>query len=112
MRSRGLVIHSRRPVVLVDGNPVRLTRSEHGVLRFLASNADRTFTRRQIIDAIQGDDYPATDRTVDIHIHGLRKKLQAYGSRIETMRGTGYRFRGEATLTIDTDQQRLGPPVE
>jgi len=51
------------------------------------------FTRGQIVDAVRGDDYPVTDRSVDVQIVGLRKKLGTCGKYIETVRGVGYRFR-------------------
>ena len=51
------------------------------------------FTRSQIVDAIRGGDYPVTDRSVDVQIVGLRKKIGPYSKYIETVRGIGYRFR-------------------
>ena len=51
------------------------------------------FTRNQIINAVKGDDYPVTDRSIDVQIVGLRKKLGASGKYIETVRGVGYRFK-------------------
>jgi two-component system, OmpR family, alkaline phosphatase synthesis response regulator PhoP len=66
------------------------------VLYYLASRPGWVFTRTQIVDAVRGDDYPVTDRSVDVQIVGLRKKLGAYGKYIETVRGVGYRFK-EAT---------------
>ncbi len=53
------------------------------------------FSRYQIVDAVHGEDYPVTDRSVDVQIVGLRRKLGAYGDRIETVRGVGYRLRAE-----------------
>ena len=52
------------------------------------------FTRNQIVDGVHGDDYPVTDRSVDVQVVGLRKKLGPYGVYIETVRGVGYRFKG------------------
>ena len=51
------------------------------------------FTRNQIIDTIKGDDYPVTDRSIDVQIVGLRKKLGSHGHYIETVRGVGYRMK-------------------
>jgi two-component system phosphate regulon response regulator PhoB len=45
------------------------------------------------VDAVRGDDYPVTERSVDVQIVGLRKKLGTYGKYIETVRGVGYRLR-------------------
>ncbi len=96
MQFEGLVIHPDQWKMLVEGISVRLTRTEHRLLCFLADNAGRAFTRREIIDAVQGEDHPATDRTVDVQVNGLRKKLGRHADRIDTVRGTGYRFRSEA----------------
>jgi two-component system phosphate regulon response regulator PhoB len=57
------------------------------------SNPDIVFTRQKIINAIRGPDYPVTDRSVDVQILGLRKKLKDSGDMIETIRGVGYRFK-------------------
>ena len=88
-----LVIHPQRREVLVRGEPVELTFTEFQVLAFLAKRPGWVFTRFQIVDAIRGDNYPVTDRSVDVQIVGLRKKLGPCGRYIETVRGVGYRFR-------------------
>ncbi|MDY0163652.1 response regulator transcription factor [Desulfobotulus sp.] len=88
-----LLIHPGRHEVLADGEPLPLTWSEFQILHFLARRPGWVFTRSQIVDAIHGDDYPVTDRSVDVQIVGLRKKLGEHGKRIETVRGVGYRFR-------------------
>lgn len=51
------------------------------------------FSRGQIVDAVKGEDYPVTERSVDVQVVGLRKKLGDMGSFIETVRGVGYRFK-------------------
>ena len=53
------------------------------------------FSRYQIVDAVHGEDYPVTDRSVDVQIVGLRRKLGKYGDLIETVRGVGYRMKAE-----------------
>jgi len=88
-----ITIHPGRREVLVDGDPVQLTFTEFGILEFLARRPGWVFTRFQIVDAIRGDDYPVTDRSVDVQIVGLRKKLGPAGKYIETVRGVGYRFK-------------------
>ncbi len=88
-----LEIDQGRRQVLVQGNPVDLTYTEFQVLSFLAARPGWVFTRTQIVDAVRGDSYPVTDRSVDVQIVGLRKKLGPCGSYIETVRGVGYRFR-------------------
>ena len=79
--------------VTVGGRPVELTYTEFQVLFHLAHRPGWVFTRTQIVDAVRGDDYPVTDRSVDVQIVGLRKKLGDHGTYIETVRGVGYRFR-------------------
>jgi len=93
LRIRDLVIHSGRREVLVNDDPVQLTFTEFGILNFLAKRPGWVFTRSQIVDAVRGDDYPVTDRSVDVQIVGLRKKLGSAGKYIETVRGVGYRFK-------------------
>jgi two-component system phosphate regulon response regulator PhoB len=89
---RELVIHPGRRHVTVDGEPVELTFTEFQVLYHLARRPGWVFTRTQIVDAVRGEDYPVTDRSVDVQIVGLRKKLGRFGQYIQTVRGVGYRF--------------------
>jgi two-component system, OmpR family, alkaline phosphatase synthesis response regulator PhoP len=93
LQIRKLEIHPGRREVLVNGEPVQLTFTEFGILNLLARRPGWVFTRSQIVDAVRGDDYFVTDRSVDVQIVGLRKKLGPAGSNIETVRGVGYRFR-------------------
>jgi len=88
-----MLIHPGRREVLVEGEPVDLTYTEFRLLHFLARRTGWVFTRKQIIDAVRGDDYPVTDRSVDVQIAGLRKKLGSHGQYIETVRGVGYRLK-------------------
>ena len=93
IRIHDLIIHPGRYEVLVDDKPVQLTFTEFGILNFLVRRPGWVFTRSQIVDAVRGDDYYVTDRSVDVQIVGLRKKLGPAGKYIETVRGVGYRFR-------------------
>jgi two-component system phosphate regulon response regulator PhoB len=93
LRIHDIVIHPGRREVLVDGESVQLTFTEFGVLNYLARRPGWVFTRSQIVDAVRGDDYFVTDRSVDVQIVGLRKKLGSKGHYVETVRGVGYRFR-------------------
>ncbi|MCD6274006.1 MAG: response regulator [Deltaproteobacteria bacterium] len=88
-----LELDPRRREIKVCGHTVDLTFSQFQLLHFLIKRPGWVFTRTQIIDAIQGDDYPVTDRSVDVQIVSLRKKLKTCGKYIETVRGVGYRFR-------------------
>ena len=88
-----LEIHPGRRSVLAAGKPVDLTFTEFQVLHLLAQRPGWVFTRSMIVDAVRGDDYPVTDRSVDVQIVGLRKKLGTCGKYIETVRGVGYRMK-------------------
>jgi len=79
--------------VSIQGNDTELSFTEFEILSFLSRRPGWVFTRSQIVDAVRGSDYPVTDRSVDVQIVGLRKKLGPCGHYIETVRGVGYRFR-------------------
>ena len=83
-----------RHEVLVEGQPVELSATEFAILRHLLANPGWVFSRNQIIDAVRGGNYPVTERSVDVQILGLRKKLGSQGLHVETVRGVGYRLRG------------------
>ena len=93
VKIHNLVIHPGRREVRMDGKPVDLTFTEFGILRYLVRRPGWVFTRSQIVDAVRGTDYFVTDRSVDVQIVGLRKKLGSAGKYIETVRGVGYRFK-------------------
>jgi two-component system phosphate regulon response regulator PhoB len=88
-----LEIHPGRRTVLAGGKPLELTYTEFQLLCVLTRRPGWVFTRSQIVDAVRGSDYPVTDRSVDVQVVGLRKKLGPYGHYIETVRGVGYRFK-------------------
>jgi two-component system alkaline phosphatase synthesis response regulator PhoP len=88
----GLTIHPGRHEVLVEGRPLDLTATEFRLLQVLAKKPGWVFTRNQIIRLVHGDDYPASDRSVDVQVVSLRKKLGPYGKFLETVRGVGYRW--------------------
>lgn len=88
-----LVIHPGRHEVLISGEPVTLTFTEFRLVHFLAQRPGWAFTRSQIVDAVKGEDYPVTERSVDVQVAGLRKKLGDCGHYVETVRGVGYRFK-------------------
>jgi two-component system alkaline phosphatase synthesis response regulator PhoP len=93
LKVQDLVIHPGRREVLVKGKAVELTFTEFGILNFLARRPGWVFTRSQIVDAVKGDEYFVTDRSVDVQVVGLRKKLGSAAKFIETVRGVGYRFK-------------------
>lgn len=93
IRVRDLSIDLGRNRVLATGQEVQLTVTEFKLLCKLAARPGWVFTRNQIVDAVHGEGYAVTDRSVDVQIVGLRKKLGPCGEYIETVRGVGYRFR-------------------
>ncbi|MCB0344762.1 MAG: response regulator [Bdellovibrionales bacterium] len=93
VRVHELMIDPRRHVVELSGKRLDLTPTEFRVLHFLARHPGWVFTRYQIVDAVKGENYPVTDRSVDVQIVGLRKKLGFAEEYIETVRGVGYRFK-------------------
>jgi two-component system alkaline phosphatase synthesis response regulator PhoP len=88
-----LEIHPGRHEVLVQGKPIPLTFTEFAILKCLAQRPCWVFTRYQIVDAVHGREYNVTERSVDVQVAGLRKKLGRYGKYVETVRGVGYRFK-------------------
>ena len=88
-----LVIHPGRHEVLLRGRAADLTFTEFRLLQFLARKPGWAFSRGQIVDAVKGEDYPVTERSVDVQVAGLRKKMGDLGRYIETVRGVGYRFK-------------------
>jgi two-component system phosphate regulon response regulator PhoB len=88
-----LVIQIGRHEVLYKGKVLDLTLTEFRLLQFLASKPGWVFTRYQIVDGVRGEEYPVTERSVDVQIVGLRRKLGPAGKYIETVRGVGYRFK-------------------
>ena len=89
----GLTIDPGRREVRIGKTRVDLTFTEFAVLHFLARRPGWVFTRNQIIETVRGGDYPVTERSVDVQVVGLRRKLGAAGNCIETVRGVGYRLK-------------------
>ncbi|MBN1523838.1 MAG: response regulator transcription factor [Spirochaetales bacterium] len=88
-----LYIDPGKHSVRVKNRNVSLTMTEFQILYLLASNPGWVYTRYQIVEAVRGDSYHVTDRSVDVLVFGLRKKLEECGEYIETVRGIGYRFK-------------------
>ncbi|NLT68735.1 MAG: response regulator transcription factor [Acidobacteria bacterium] len=93
IRHGNLVIDMTRREVSCEGDPIQLTASEFRILHFLAVHPGQVFSRSELIDGAMGRDVTVVDRTIDVHITGVRKKLGPCGELIETVRGFGYRFR-------------------
>ena len=93
IRYGDLLIDTAQCEVTVDGQRKMLTFKEYELLKFLASNPGRVFTRDTLLDRVWGQDYFGGDRTVDVHVRRLRSKLEDSGHCfIETVRNIGYRF--------------------
>jgi two-component system phosphate regulon response regulator PhoB len=88
-----LKLDSARHTAFHKDKQLDLFTTEFALLKHFLSNPEIVFSRNQIISAIHGSDYPVTDRSVDVQILGLRKKLGEAGDMIETIRGVGYRFK-------------------
>ncbi len=88
----GLELNMKRRSCTVDGEPVALTRKEFDLMAFMLASPDRIFSRAEILSGVWTDDVYVIDRTIDVNINRLRKKLGHYGSHIETKLGYGYGF--------------------
>jgi two-component system phosphate regulon response regulator PhoB len=93
LRVHDLVIDPGRHKVFHGEEAIDLTSSEFRLLHYLSRKPGWVFTRDQIVIAVHGHDYPVTDRSVDVMVVGLRKKLGDAGDWIETVRGVGYRMK-------------------
>lgn len=88
-----LTINIPKHEVTLKGKPIELTKIEFNLLRCLASNPGRVFTRDQLLNKVWGDEIFIVDRAVDVHIRRLRKKLKTASKFIVTIRGIGYKFK-------------------
>lgn len=95
IRSGDFVIDKGRLTFTVKGKPVLLTKLEFQILSFLMENKGMVFSRDKLLSGAWGGEAFVVDRTVDVHIRSIREKLGKYRDCIETVRGTGYRFREE-----------------
>lgn len=88
----GIFIDDEKKVVTVDGAAVALTRIEYEIFRLLFTNKGKVFPREDILSKVWPDDVIVTDRTVDVNITRLRKKIGEYGNRIVSRHGFGYLY--------------------
>src|SRR5437868_5651143 len=89
----GVTVDRRRHQAAIEGSSLALTRSEFRLLDTLIRQPGRVFERAELIDAALGEDTMVMERTIDVHIRALRRKLGERADVIETVRGVGYRFR-------------------
>jgi DNA-binding response OmpR family regulator len=93
VRIGGLEMNLATYQVTIDGQPVDFTYMEYELLKFLATNPGRVFTREALLSRVWGYDYFGGARTVDVHVRRVRAKLgQEHAARIKTVRSVGYRF--------------------
>jgi len=92
LQHHDIIMNLGKRQVTVSGKTIELTFSEYEILHYLLRRPGWVFTRNEIVDRVHGDNYPVTDRSVDVQIVGLRKKLGSAGRYIQTVRGVGYRL--------------------
>ena len=92
IRFQGLVLDDNRKEVWVDGEHVALTRIEYSLLLMMLENRGRILSRQQLINHVWPHDVIVLDRTVDVNITRLRRKVKAYAEHIVTRQGFGYGF--------------------
>jgi two-component system phosphate regulon response regulator PhoB len=102
---QGIRVDKRSHQALLQDQPLALTPTEFRLLETLIRQPGRAFTRHDLVESAIGDTAVVLERTIDVHIKSLRRKLGELGALIETVRGVGYRFREDAA------QPAPEPPV-
>jgi two-component system phosphate regulon response regulator PhoB len=92
---RGITLDRRKYRATVDEQAVELTKSEFRLLDTLMRQPGRAFERCELIDSALGEDTLVLERTIDVHIRAIRKKVGEKANAIETVRGVGYRFQDD-----------------
>ena len=92
-----LKLDCRQHLATLDGTPLELTAGEFALLHLLLSHPGQVFTRTQIVTQTKGGNYPVTERSIDVQMVNLRRKLGPMGNPIETVRGVGYRLKNPET---------------
>ncbi|MGL4369491.1 MAG: response regulator transcription factor [Spirochaetota bacterium] len=93
IRYKGLELNAANYSLTIDGADIPLTRTEFQILSLFLRNRGKIFSRDNIIDSVKGDNVYVVDRTIDVHIMNLRRKLGPYKEIIKTFSGVGYGFR-------------------
>jgi DNA-binding response OmpR family regulator len=92
---KDFMLDAGKQMVVVRGRPIDLTSAEFRLLKVLASNPGRVFTRERLMDLVQGRDFDGVDRSIDVHVSRLRTKMEEDPRKprwIKTVWGSGYRF--------------------
>jgi len=98
IRFGDLVIDSDRFVATLGDEDLPLTTTEFKLLRHLVAKKGRVFSRNDLLDSVRGPDAIVTDRTIDVHVAAVRRKLGRYGDHLLTVRGVGYKFAEHAEV--------------
>ena len=94
LRHENLVMSLNNKKVTLDGDEVSFTKKEFEILKLFLENKNRVFTREEILSRVWSDEVVVLDRTIDVNITRLRKKIGDYGKQIITRLGYGYCFEG------------------
>lgn len=92
VKAGDFVIDKDRQSFTIKGKPVSLTKLEFRILSFLMENPGKVFSREKLLSGAWEGEAFVVDRTVDVHVKSIRQKLGTHRDRVETVRGTGYRF--------------------
>jgi DNA-binding response OmpR family regulator len=92
LRFEGLVVNAANKTICIDGAPMALTRTEYELLHLLLSHRGQVFSRQQLLDNVWPQDVIVTERTVDVNMARLRKKLGCYAACLVSRTGFGYAF--------------------
>jgi len=107
LQSGGLALDPALRLASKNGQPLALKPKEFELLHFFLTHAGQTFTRAQLLKQVWGYGFPGGTRTVDVHVHWLREKIEddlGYPVRLQTVRGVGYRFQREAWRPGDASE--------
>ena len=99
LRVGAVEIAQSQHIVRIDGKEVFFPKKEFEVFVFLARRLDEVVRREVLLDSVWGTDVQVVDRTVDVHIRKIREKLGKHANYIETIKGVGYRMRGQEPTT-------------
>ncbi len=101
-RDRGVVVDLARHRVSVDGRAVSLSFREHALLTFLVQHQGEVHDRQRLLSALVGetDGDPISERTIDVYLQRLRRRLHPYGDVVRTVRGRGYRLDPHPDVTV------------
>ena len=89
----------------IEGREIVLTPTELRLLWFLMKEPERTYSRLELLEACRGEDNCSTERTIDVHVRSLRRKLEARAGLLQTVRGVGYRFTPLTEFGCEEDQE-------